>query len=207
MKKSTVLLILISVILSTIVGCNKKEANRLLNTNYSQSPYLDVIEGETTLTNSDLDNMISKIPSEQYEVYPELHNIPQSAKLYKNENVIEIDIADQRIIALINFYNNSVYHEQYAYTQGLLDIDYLNKNFTNEEFRLIITFTPNIAVTNSNYDTDITAYDTFIVTNKGFALIAHELPGYEGQEDKYPFTAVGHFPLFGNYNWLDLFGF
>ena len=42
-------------------------------------------------------------------------------------------------------------------------------------------------------------------------LLAHDLPGYEGQEDKYPFKAVGHYPLFAgpgrDYFWLDLFGF
>lgn len=208
MNKTVVLFILISVVLSTFVGCNKQEeTNVLLNTDFSQSPYFDIVEGGTILTNSYLENIISKIPSEQYEAYPNLHNIPQGAKLYKNEKVIEIDLTDQRLIALINFYNNSVHHQQYAYTQGLLDIDYLNENFIDEEFRLVIIFTPKVAVADSNYDTDITAYDTFIVTNKGFALIAHEWPGYEGQEEKYPFMAVGHFPLFYDYNWLDLFGF
>lgn len=54
-------------------------------------------------------------------------------------------------------------------------------------------------------------YEFDLEQYKEFTLLAHDLPGYEGQEDKYPFKAVGHYPLFAgpgrDYFWLDLFGF
>ena len=51
-------------------------------------------------------------------------------------------------------------------------------------------------------------YDTIVVTNDySFTVIAHHLPEYEGEEEKYPYYAVGHGPLYEPYPWLDLFGF
>ena len=101
----------------------------------------------------------------------------------------------------------------HPYTQGLLTIDYIEK-VCSEPFRLELTFDTTDRGTKipyDTYDTYIQTYDTFIITNKNFTLLAHDLPGYEGQEDKYPFKAVGHYPLFAgpgrDYFWLDLFGF
>ena len=70
-----------------------------------------------------------------------------------------------------------------------------------------LTFDTTDCGTKIPYDTYIQTYDTFIITNKDFTLLAHDLPGIEGQEDRYPFKAVGHNPLFKDYSWLDLFGF
>ena len=113
----------------------------------------------------------------------------------------------------MNCYNNSIYYNQYAYTQGLLTIDYIEK-VCSEPFRLELTFDTTDRGTKipyDTYDTYIQTYDTFIIANKEFTLLAHDLPGSEGQEDKYPFKAVGHNPLFAgpgrDYSWLDLFGF
>jgi hypothetical protein len=129
--------------------------------------------------------------------------VPLSATLYKDGETTRIDVADPRLIGLINLYNNSVYHRQHAYTQGLLNIDAQNEVWS-ESFKLVITFEPK-EINNTFYDTNITAYDTFIVTNESFTLINHSVPGYDQEE--YPHKAVGHVPLYGHYAWLDLFGF
>lgn len=139
-------------------------------------------------------SVISSLPADRYETYPNLHNVPLTATLYKDGKEIPVDLKDKRLIRLMNFYNNSIYYNQYAYTQGLLTIDYIEKA-CSEPFRLELTFDTTDRGTQNSYDTNIQAYDTFIIANKEFTLLAHDLPGYEGQEDKYPFKAVGHNPL------------
>ena len=183
-----------------------EELETILNPSFSSSPFFNVVEGEDPLTVDEMKVGIHDLPDDKYETYPDLHTIPLTVTLYKGDEVISIDLNDSRLIRMMNLYNNSVYYNQYAYTQGLLNINYLEKEVLNEDFRLVLTFS-----TQDNnsirYDTNIQAYDTIIITNKGFVLIGHNLPGYEGQEDQYPFQAVGHTPLFNNYCWLDLFGF
>lgn len=184
-----------------------EELEKILNPNFSSSPFSNVVEGEDPLTDNEIKAIIHNLPNDQYETYPDLHNIPLTATLYKGDEAISIDLNDSRLIRLINLYNNSVYYTQYAYTQGLLNIDYLENEVLNEDFRLVLTFSTKSNNTSISYDTNIQAYDTIIVTNKEFVLIDHNLPGYEGLEDKYPFRSVGHDPLYYNYCWLDLFGF
>ena len=180
------------------------------NPSFSSSPFFAVKEGEKPLADSKMKSVISSLPADRYETYPNLHNVPLTATLYKDGKEIPVDLKDKRLIRLMNFYNNSIYYNQYAYTQGLLTIDYIEKA-CSEPFRLELTFDTTDRGTQNSYDTNIQAYDTFIIANKEFTLLAHDLPGYEGQEDKYPFKAVGHSPLFAgpgrDYFWLDLFGF
>ena len=184
-----------------------EELEAILNTSFSPFPFSKVVESEDQLTDNEMKSIIHNLPDDKYETYPDLHNIPLVATLYKGDEVISIDLDDARLIRIINLYNNSVYYSQYAYTQGLLNINYLEKEVLNEDFRLVLTFSTKSNNNSIRYDTNIQAYDTIIITNKGFVLIGHNLPGYEGQEDEYPFRSVGHDPLYYNYRWLDLFGF
>ena len=182
-----------------------EELETILNPSFSSSPFFNVVEGEDPLSVDVMRDAVHDLPPPPPETYPDLHTVPLTATLYKGDEVISIDLNDSRLIRMMNLYNNSVYYRQYAYTQGLLNINYLEE-VLNEEFRLVLTFR-----TKNNdsirYDTNIQAYDTMIITNQGFVLIGHNLPGYEGQEDKYPFQAIEHTPLFNHYCWLDLFGF
>ena len=183
-----------------------EELQKLTNPDFSASPYSKVEEGAEVLSNDEIKAIIANVPSDKYELYPSLHNVPVSATLYKGDEVISIDVKDARLIQLVNFYNNSVYYSKYSYTQGLLDIDYIEK-VENENFRLELKYTPYKNSSTVPYDTTVTLCDTVIVTNKWFVLIAHERPAYEGEESMYNFHAVGHMPLYYDYFWLELFGF
>jgi len=207
MKKKFIAFFLFIMLLSHITSCDKNENS--LSTPVFSEAFTTVKESDPELTDKQIQSIISKLPSEQYEQYPFLHCVPLSASLYKNGKIISIDINDPRLIKLCNLYNNSVYYNQYAYTQGLLDWSYLQEHILNEDFRLELKFKPTVESTSLVYDTCITMYDTIIVTNTymGFVLIANDLPGYEGEEDMYPVKSVGHSPLFESYRWLDLFGF
>jgi len=200
--------------LINITACDSTSSNdnndvlskNLLALSFSAEPFFDVDES-TVLENSQISARIAQIPTDKYEEYPMLHNIPLSATLYKNGEVIAIDITDSRLIGLMNLYNNSVYYNQYAYTQGLLSAEFLNSNVLSEDFRLELTFRPNNQNTEHPYDTNIQSYDTFIVTNEWVVIIDHDSLGYVDQKDVYPFRAIGHRPLFFDYSWLELFEF
>ena len=175
------------------------------NEQFSSSPFADIDENPKGLTDGELKLVLSKVPCDRYEIYPNLHNVPVSATLYKNGEAISIDVNDPRLIKLINLYNNSVYYSKYFYTQGLLNIDYIEKVLNND--RLEIIYTP-YDTQGWYYDTSITSCDTIVVTNKGFVLIDHDnIPDYGDESYRYPFSAVGHSPLYADYFWLDLLGF
>ena len=88
-------------------------------------------------------------------------------------------------------------------------MDYLEKNVTGSDFRLELKYTPCSNTGPMAYGKSTTGCDTIIITNSssGFTLIAHEIPGYDGQEEAYPYRAVGFAPLYNSYPWLELFGF
>ena len=87
-------------------------------------------------------------------------------------------------------------------------MDYLEKNVIGSDFRLELTYIPYGNEGSSPYGNCTTMCDTIIITNSySFTLIAHDLPGYEGQEERYPYRAVGFYPLYNSAPWLDLFGF
>ncbi len=212
MRMKRLLVILLAVFsLVSFVSCNggknavQKNPDRWIDLSFSETPYGNVNEGEP-LTEETLKEIVSVVPSEQYESYPCLHTVPLSATLYKNGKKASLDVTDSRLIGLINFYHNSIYHHKYAYTQGLLNIDTLEETVLHESFRLVLTFETK-ETSYFPYDTNVLRYDTLVVTNRDFTLIAYDIPGYEGEEDQYPYKAVGHKPLFLSYPWLDLFGF
>ena len=192
MKKTIALILATILLLVALVGCSDKP---LVRSDFPDEPYLAVEDGDPKLSEKDMNSMISKISTKQYECYPNLQNIPLAATLYKNGQKHYLSVDDPRIIALINLYNNSIYYSQYSYTQGLFDIHEIEE-FEKEPFRLELIY-------------DSTArYDTIIVTNGTFVAISHSRGGYEGLEERYPFDANGHYPLhYNTYRWLDLFGF
>ena len=209
----TVLLFLF--VLVAFVGCNDtgdkilsdEEEAALGSDSFTSATFFTLKEGDN-LTDEEIKTVISDIPSDKYESYPDTHNVPVSATLYKNGGKESIKLDDSRLIRIINFFNNCVYNSQCAYTQGLLPLEHLENDITTAEFRLELTYEPYGNEAPSPYGKCTTRCDTIIITDtNSFTLIAHDLPGYEEEEEKYPYRAVGFYPLYNNYPWLSLFGF
>ena len=179
---------------------NLKE--RLLSDTFSPTPFSDIGESEAPLSDEEMRAIISKIPSDKYEVYPKTHTIPVSATLYKNGEVISVSVDDPRLIRLTNFFNNCVYYSKCSYLQGLLSLDHIEE-ILSVPFRLELNYLPygNPA---SPYGKETTGSDMFIVTTT-FTMIDHSRHGYAG--GNYPFYATGFSPLYRHYNLLELFGF
>ena len=215
------LILLLALILSvTLFGCvdtgkgdagdisasdNTLQSNNMIREDFASTPFFSIEEG-TNLSYENITNIIEKISSDKYEVYPNTQNVPVSAILYKDGKEISIELDDERLIKLTNFFNNCVYYSKCAYTQGLLSTDYIEEYVTGCDFRLELKFVPYGEIGPSPYGTCTTMCDTIIITDD-FTLMAHDLPGYEGQSDTYPFHAVGFCPLYDTYDWLELFGF
>jgi len=174
----------------------------LLNDTFSATPFSNVKEIEASVSDDEMFAIISKIPSDKYEVYPNTHTIPVSATLYKNGEVISIAVDDPRLIQLTNFFNNCVYHTKCSYLQGLYSLEQIEK-ILSTQFRLELTYIPYGAPA-TPYGKETTGSDMFVVTNS-FTAIAHDRPGYD--EENYPYYATGFWPLYRGYNLLALFGF
>jgi len=184
----------------------ENETRELLSQSFSPAAFFDHGEADADLTDEEIKSALSNIPTGQYEAYPDTHTVPVSATLYKDGKVVSIDPNDERLIRLTNFFNNCVYYSQCAYTQGLLPVDYIDNHVTGCDFRLELTYMPYGETPPAPYGTCTTICDTIVVTDE-FTLMAHDLPGYEGEGERYPFRAVGYSPLYGTYHFLDLFGF
>ena len=69
--------------LATFIGCNDtnveplsdEEKAALVSNSFSPDTFFNVKEGED-LTNEEIRDVVSNIPSEKYESYPDIHNIP-----------------------------------------------------------------------------------------------------------------------------------
>lgn len=204
MKKTIALLISAVLLLSTFGGCSDDEkdmdgistAQELLMTEYS-SPFYDenIKFNESKLSDKEIDAILSEVPADQYEAYPDQHNIPLTATLYKDGEEITIDIRDRRLIRMMNLYNNAVYYWQHAYSQGSLGPEELQE-VESESFRLVLTYT------SEESESFETLFDTIVVTNEHFVGICHDIPFGDD-----PSTALIRLPLYREYPWLDLFGF
>ena len=203
-------------LMATLIGCNNDtdastgnttlfDKSEISSGSFSSQPFSNISEGDI-LSDEKIQNLIANVPSDKYETYPDTQNMPISAILYKDGKEISIELDDERLIKLTNFFNNCVYYSKCAYTQGLLSTDYIEEYVTGCDFRLELKFVPYGEIGPSPYGTCTTMCDTIIITDD-FTLMAHDLPGYEGQSDTYPFRAVGFYPLYDEYNWLELFGF
>ena len=210
MKKILLFLFSITLFMGSFSGCKQKieppiieltpeELEAITNPNFSSEPFAES-EVLFQYVEEDWNEIFPKIPSDKYELYPNLHNVPRTATLYKNGEVTFIDANDPRLIGLINLYNNSVYYGKYAYLQGLYDKEHIEEIET-EEFRLELTYIPYFS--DDDYEVAGTQYDTIIVTNRKFALFAHDIPN----EHEDTFEATCNIPFSRQYPWLDLFGF
>ena len=218
MRKKFMIPIILLMLTIALVACNhvssdnqsvsSDQGTETVDGSFSTPPFFDIEEG-TRLSDAELKTVIASIPRDAYEAYPETHGAPLSATLYKDGEVITIDPHDQRLIALTNFFNNCVYHSKCVYTQGLLSIDDIEEDVKGADFRLELTYTPCGDKGPMPYGNETSRCDTIIFTNfnGNVTLIAHDLPGYEGQEKQYPFRAVGYMPLYDTYPLLELFGF
>jgi hypothetical protein len=220
-RKILIVLICISLLIS-LFGCDDRAADaetvgadtvtavpidysKIISDRFSAEKYFDVEEG-SDLLDEEIKAIIANIPSDKYETYPDTHNAPVSATLYKNGEVISIRADDERLIRLINFFNNCVYYSSCSYIQSFLSASYVEENVTGCELRLELTYTPYGEKVPGAYSRCTTRSDMVVVTDL-FTLIAHDLPGYEGRSEEYPFLAAGYLPLYDSYDWLELFGF
>ena len=215
MIKKIFVLFLSLLLLLLLVGCDKAQyetaqsqhidenlKEKLLSDSFSAAPFSDVNEIEAPLSEKEMLAIISQIPSDEYEIYPDTHAIPMSATLYKNGEVISIALDDSRLIQLTNFFNNCVYHSKCSYLQGLYSSDDIEE-ILSAPFRLELTYVP-YGDPASPYGKETTGSDMFVVTNS-ITAIAHDRSGYD--EENYPYYATGFWPLYHEYNLLELFGF
>ena len=160
-------------------------------------PFCNSTVKSAALTDDELQEGLSRIPSDRYEIYYP-GNVydhfykPESATLYKDGEAITIDPNDPRLIQLLNFYNNAIYYLNYGWTQGQTDLEKLE----NSSYRLVLTYTPK-----KEYVTD-----TLIVSGDEFGCVKSVL-NETGEEER---VAYGNFPYFSvprTYNWLEFFGF
>ena len=203
--KKIVVLIASLCLLTNLVGCAKVE-KELTTPDYSATPFCED-ENLYNLTDEQIESIIPKIPSDQYEVYPSMQNVPLSATLYKNGEVISIDIRDPRLIRLINFFNNSLFYEKCEYSLSHLDRDDL-EDIMSEEFRLELKYEPYGENVPTAYENQPTLFDTIVVHGDRFALINNDFPWYYVDE-LIPFKGNYYLPygMRQPSGWLELFGF
>ena len=177
---------------------SREESKETTELNFSTSSY-NVGKG-----------IINRVPNDRYEEYPNLHNIPLSATLYKNGETITIDVNDPRLIRLINLFNNALYCGDCAYLLGYLYDEDIEEGALNGEFRLELKYEPygEKGSLPGPYENDPTLFDTMIITEDKFILINHDLPVYMGDEQICSIWAALYYPYEWNQvSWLDLFGF
>ena len=176
---------------------SREESKETTELNFSTSSY-NVGKG-----------IINRVPNDRYEEYPNLHNVPLSATLYKGGEVISMDVNDPRLIRLINLFNNALYCNDCAYLLGYLYDEDIEEGALDGEFRLELKYEPygEKSALPGPYENDPTLFDTMIVTEDKFILINHDLPNYMGDEQICSIWAAVYCPYDWWVSWLDLFGF
>ena len=58
-----------------------EELNKILDTSFSPEPYVTLAEGLVELNEQELSEIISLVPKDKYEHYPELQIVPSKATL------------------------------------------------------------------------------------------------------------------------------
>lgn len=143
--------------------------------------------------------ILEAIPSEYYETYPNSHTAPSEAKLYKDGEVIEIDIADPRLVKMMNFYNNMYHYNLCGITQGPACRTIDEYEHMIGDYRIELTYSelgigaaryPKIVVYfNDGFGGFLCVSDTIVSSDHGL-------------------SPLGRYPLYGyKTNWLELFGF
>lgn len=157
--------------------------------------------GEELIAAIDWDSVISQIPSDRYEEYPEVHNHansrPIKATAYIDHRMIELDVNDSRVICLVNFYHNSLYNSTYAELQGSATTWFCSE-IQNCPDRLELEF----EIGSSEYD-----HNKIVVIDGVFFCISErgELFSYD---KGHTYHAYAYIPLYvENTKWIDIFGF
>jgi hypothetical protein len=164
-------------------------------------------EAFTFTEEDELSAAISQIPADQYVTHANQHGRPLSATLYKNGEVMEIDVNDPRLIRLVNFFNDAVNKKNCAYMQSYLSWSFLESNVNHQDFRLELKYQPYGDKNPAPYRKEYSLCDTIVIADDMFVLINHELTAY-GNAERYPVLAAGFTPHSANEaSWLDLFGF
>ena len=164
-------------------------------------------EAFTFTEEDELSAAISQIPSDQYVTHANQHGRPLSATLYKNGEVMEIDVNDPRLVRLINFFNDAVNKKNCAYIQSYLSWSFLESNVNHQDFRLELKYQPYGDKNPAPYSKEYSLCDTVVIADDMFILINHEIAAY-GDAERYPVLAAGFTPHSANGAlWLDLFGF
>ena len=191
------------------VELTDKELEKVLNTKFPSEAFSDVEISAQMLTDDEFKEIINEISTKKYDVYPDLHNIPLTASLFKNGEEIALDVRDPRIIRLINFFNNSLFYDKCEYSLSHLDPDDL-EDVMSEEFRLELKYEPYGENVPSAYENQPTLFDTIVVHGDCFTLINNDFPWYSYSMDELiPFRANYYLPygLQQLSGWLELFGF
>ena len=196
MKKRLFAILLSALILVNFSACNKTPEKTEEST-----------EAFSFTEEDALSAAISQIPSDHYESYPNQHGRPLSATLYKNGEVIELDVNDPRLIRLVNFFNDALYRKECAYLQSYLKWSFLESSVNHQEFRLELEYQPYGDKNPAPYSKEYSLCDTVVIADDMFVLINHEIAAY-GDAERYPVLAAGFTPHSANGAlWLDLFGF
>ncbi len=90
----------------------------------------------------DWDTLLPKIPDDHYIEYPGVHTVPVTATLHKDGIETALDPYDPRLVRLINFYNNALYHYNFYQTFGGLPPDQYQYMLDNVTFRVELTYVP-----------------------------------------------------------------
>lgn len=159
-------------------------------------PYTRIEESESykkEYTDGEWAEIMAAVPDDRYIQYPGLQARPLTATLYKDQKQIELNVNDPRLVKLINFYNNMIYHGIYAYTQGSYAPSEIEK-IKGAEFRLELTY-----MTFPIDESFENNFGLFLVTNGTFVWVS---------ADEKPPQAFGRDPLYAcSREWLTLFGF
>lgn len=194
MKKMALLLMVICLL---VCLCSCPEETSFFTTYpFTEVDRTDDVQWQTKL---------SKIPSDYYEDYT-VDLKPLTATLYQNGEVISIDVTDERLVRLLNYFNNALFHNQCAYTQSYVSPADCG---LDDAFRLELTYEPYGDVRPGAYENEPTKFDMIVVTNSSFdfMLIDHDTPISYG-ETTYPFLVAVYIPFEEKQGaCLEMFGF
>lgn len=166
----------------------------------SIKPYVAINEekAKEQVSKIEWEKIISDIPCDEYIQLDGLHGAPLSAALYKNEEKLDLDVNDPRLIRLLNFYNNEIYCGVYSYSQGTANAEYEEDKHC--KFRLELTFCP----VQGDLETIEASFDKMLIVDGRFYGVRTYTPF-----ENYSYAAFLRIPLHdvGNMNWLNVFGF
>lgn len=152
----------------------------------------------------DWNTIISGIFPYDYELYPGYPTKPLKATLYKDGEVVELEVTDTRLIQMTNFYYNELHHGVYAHTTGSFSTETVASMVDSASTYLEIEYDPNSYYLDESVDF-YTGFDKLIVLPGVFIAIDSDSP-YGG--GCYPSTAFGRYPLsVTTVDWLAVFGF